>query len=43
MVVLMTRAGRETVSQGGAEADLRPGDAVAWESTNRPGSRCGSS
>lgn len=33
VVVLITRAGRETVSQGGVEADLRPGDAVAWDST----------
>ncbi len=33
VVVLMTRAGRETVSQGGAEAELRPGDAVVWDST----------
>jgi AraC family transcriptional regulator, positive regulator of tynA and feaB len=33
VVVLMTRAGRETVSQGDAEAELRPGDAVVWDST----------
>jgi AraC family transcriptional activator of tynA and feaB len=33
VVVLVTRAGRETVSQGDAEADLKPGDAVAWDST----------
>jgi AraC family transcriptional activator of tynA and feaB len=33
VVVLITRAGRETVSQGEAEADLKPGDAVAWDST----------
>ncbi|MDT7580942.1 MAG: AraC family transcriptional regulator, positive regulator of tynA and feaB [Pseudonocardiales bacterium] len=33
VVVLMTRAGRETVSQGGADAALRPGDAVLWDST----------
>src|ERR1700754_1534495 len=33
VVVLMTRAGRETVSQGDAEADLQPGDAVLWDST----------
>lgn len=33
VVVLMTLAGRETVEQDGAQADLRPGDAVVWEST----------
>lgn len=33
VVVLITRAGRETVSQGDAEADLQPGDAVVWDST----------
>jgi AraC family transcriptional activator of tynA and feaB len=33
VVVLITRAGRETVSQGDAEAHLQPGDAVAWDST----------
>lgn len=33
VVVLMTRAGRETVSQGDAEAELKPGDAVVWDST----------
>ena len=33
VVVLMTRAGRETVTQGDAEAELRPGDAVVWDST----------
>ena len=33
VVVLITRAGRETVSQGGSEAALEPGDAVAWDST----------
>jgi len=33
VVVLMTRAGRETVSQGDAEASLQPGDAVVWNST----------
>ena len=33
VVVLMTLAGRETVEQGGTQADLRAGDAVAWEST----------
>jgi AraC family transcriptional activator of tynA and feaB len=33
VVVLITRAGRETVSQGDAEADMKPGDAVAWDST----------
>lgn len=33
IAVLITRAGAETVCQGDAEADLRPGDAVAWDST----------
>ena len=33
VVVLITRAGRETVSQGGVDAELRAGDAVAWDST----------
>jgi AraC family transcriptional regulator, positive regulator of tynA and feaB len=33
VVVLITRSGRETVSQGQAEAALRPGDAVLWDST----------
>lgn len=33
VVVLITRSGTETVSQGGAEANLRAGDAVAWDST----------
>ena len=33
VVVLITRAGRETVSQGTSEADLKAGDAVAWDST----------
>lgn len=33
VVVLITRAGRETVSQGDTEAGLRPGDAVVWDST----------
>ena len=33
VVVLITRAGRETVSQGDAEDGLRPGDAVVWDST----------
>jgi AraC family transcriptional activator of tynA and feaB len=33
VVVLMTLSGRETVEQDGAQADLRPGDAVMWEST----------
>lgn len=33
VVLLMTLAGRETVEQGGAQADLGPGDAVAWDST----------
>jgi AraC-like DNA-binding protein len=33
VVVLITRAGGETVSQGDAEASLRPGDAVAWDSS----------
>ena len=35
VVVLITRAGRETVSQAGMDAELRPGDAVAWDSTLR--------
>src|SRR5215210_7591713 len=33
VIILITRAGRETVSQGTAEVNLRPGDAVAWVST----------
>ncbi len=33
VVVLINRSGRETVSQDGAEAALRPGDAVVWDST----------
>jgi AraC family transcriptional regulator, positive regulator of tynA and feaB len=33
VVVLITRAGRETVSQCGTEAVLKPGDAVVWDST----------
>jgi AraC family transcriptional regulator, positive regulator of tynA and feaB len=33
VVVLINRRGRETVSQGRGEADLRPGDAVVWDST----------
>lgn len=33
VAVLITRAGAETVSQDDAEANLRPGDAVAWDST----------
>ena len=33
VVVLMTRGGRESVSQGDAEAELQPGDAVVWDST----------
>lgn len=33
VVVLLTRAGRETVGQAGAEVELGPGDAVAWDST----------
>ncbi len=32
VVVLMTRAGRETVSQGDTEAELQPGDGVVWDS-----------
>lgn len=32
LVVLINRGGSETVSQGGQEAVLRPGDAVAWDS-----------
>ena len=33
VVVLMTRAGSETVSQGDTETAMRPGDAVVWDST----------
>jgi AraC-like DNA-binding protein len=33
VVVLMTRAGSETVSQGDVETAMRPGDAVVWDST----------
>lgn len=33
VAVLITRSGAETVCQGDASADLRPGDAVAWDST----------
>ena len=33
VVVLMTLEGRESVEQGGARLDLRPGDAVLWDST----------
>jgi AraC-like DNA-binding protein len=33
VVVLIARSGHETVSQGEAEAALRPGDAVLWDST----------
>ncbi|WP_308818822.1 helix-turn-helix domain-containing protein [Pseudonocardia alni] len=33
VVVLITLAGRETVAQGDAEAGLKPGDAVVWDST----------
>lgn len=33
VVVLIIRSGRETVSQDGAEAALRSGDAVVWDST----------
>ncbi|MBW0114862.1 helix-turn-helix domain-containing protein [Pseudonocardia abyssalis] len=33
VTVLITRAGRETVSQCGVEAELKPGDVVAWDST----------
>lgn len=32
VVVLITKAGSETVAQGTAEATMRPGDAVAWDS-----------
>jgi AraC family transcriptional regulator, positive regulator of tynA and feaB len=39
VVVLIDRSGRETVSQDGAEAALRPGDAVVWDST-RPARFC---
>lgn len=34
VVVLINRSGRETVSQGAAEAWLQPGDAVVWDSTH---------
>ncbi|MEN3302439.1 helix-turn-helix domain-containing protein [Pseudonocardia sp.] len=33
VVVLMTLAGRESVEQGGVRLELRPGDAVLWDST----------
>lgn len=33
VVVLITLAGRETVGQCDVEAELRPGDAVLWDST----------
>lgn len=33
VVVLITRSGRETVSQDGADRVLGPGDAVTWDST----------
>ena len=33
VTVLITRSGSETVAQEGAEAYMRPGDAVAWDST----------
>lgn len=33
VAVLITRAGTETVSQGGVEGNLQPGDVVAWDST----------
>ncbi len=33
VAVLITRSGSETVAQDGAEAYMRPGDAVAWDST----------
>lgn len=33
VVVLITRSGAETVTQGTAEAAMRPGDAVVWDST----------
>ena len=36
VVLLITRAGCETVSQGRSEASLRPGDAVVWDSTRSP-------
>lgn len=32
VVVLITRSGSETVTQEGAEAALKPGDAVSWDS-----------
>lgn len=33
LVVLINRAGRETVSQDGVAVELAPGDAVSWDST----------
>lgn len=33
LVVLINRAGRETVSQDGVAVELTPGDAVSWDST----------
>jgi AraC family transcriptional activator of tynA and feaB len=33
VVVLITLAGQETVAQNEAEATMKPGDAVAWDST----------
>lgn len=33
VVVLINRGGRETVAQGESEAGLRPGDALAWDSS----------
>lgn len=33
VIVLITRSGSETVVQEGAEANMQPGDAVAWDST----------
>lgn len=32
VAVLITRSGRETVMQGGAQQEMRPGDALVWES-----------
>lgn len=32
LAVLITRGGRESVEQDGAQAQLRPGDAVVWDS-----------
>lgn len=34
VVVLMNRAGRESVTQNGVTAELGPGDAIVWDSTS---------